>query len=252
MKISYNGQLIHVSESPCTDTGWLIGCGVFETIRTVSAQPYALDLHLQRALGSCNAMNVPMPSIVQIKESVAELLRSQPLSDGLLRISFDVNGHWAAVHLPYQPVTTPASLCIHPDALISQAAVIKSYPYDHRLSILNEAKLLGFDEALVCNTEGNICEGAVSNVIFWIDGQWVTPPTSDGVLPGIMRGLVIANNQVVVKSLPLARIGDVASAVLLSSLRIASDVASIQGRLLQPSEAFVDEIKAMALLHSVG
>ena len=252
MKISFNGQLVNIKDSPCTDTGWLIGAGIFETIRTVSGQPYALELHLQRALGSSRAMNVPMPSFVEIRESVGDLLDAQPLSDGMLRISFDARGDWAAVHLPYEPVTKAASVCIHPDALPSQGAAIKSYPYEHRLSILNEAKLLGFDEALVVNTEGNICEGAVSNVIACIDGKWITPPTSDGVLPGIMRDLVLANNGVVVQSLPLARIGDVTSAVLLSSLRIASDVASIQSRPLQPSRAFVDEIRAMARLHSVG
>ena len=152
----------------------------------------------------------------------------------------------------YQPVITSANVGIHPEALISHGATLKSYPYEHRLSILEEARLLGFDETIVCNTEGNICEGAVSNIIVRIDGQWVTPPLSDGVLPGIMRDLVNENCDVHIQSIPLARIDEITAAILLNSLRIAQEVHAIQGRPLQPSHAFVAEIKAMVRLHSVG
>ena len=130
--------------------------------------------------------------------------------------------------------------------------MIKSYPYAHRLAILEEAKLLGFDEALVCNTEGKICEGAVSNVLMKIDERWVTPPISDGILPGIMRELVIEHCAVAVESVPISKIDEVRAAILLSSLRISQPVASIEGRDLEASQAFSDEIRAMVILHSLG
>jgi len=177
---------------------------------------------------------------------------AEPLPDGLLRISFDKNGSWAAVHLPYEPLATAAKVRVHPQALISHGETIKSYPYGYRLGILEEAKLLGFDEAIIASTEGNICEGAVSNIIFLIDGNWITPPTSDGVLPGIMRGLVLDYCDVKIAPLHMSRINNVESAILLSSLRIAQAIESIDGRTLQPSQAFTEEIQAMAVLHSVG
>ena len=52
MKIIFNGDLIESEQAPCTQTGWLIGAGIFETIRTVSGQPYALGLHLRRGYKS--------------------------------------------------------------------------------------------------------------------------------------------------------------------------------------------------------
>jgi branched-chain amino acid aminotransferase len=252
MKIIFNGDLIESEQAPCTQTGWLIGAGIFETIRTVSGQPYALGLHLRRGYKSSDVLSIQTPALDVVMASIATLLSVEPHEDGLLRVSFDHSGQWAAVHVPYLPVTTSATVGIHPDATVSRGETLKRYPYEYRLAILEEARLLGFDETIVSNTQGNICEGAVSNIIMCIDGLWITPPTSDGVLPGIMRELVIAHCDVQVQSIPLSRIDAISSAILLSSLRIAQEVHAIAGRPLQPSHAFVAQIKAMVQLHSVG
>ena len=252
MKIVFNGDLVDIEAVPCTPTGWLIGAGIFETIRTVMGVPYAFKRHMVRAHKSSAIANVPLPHSALVELAVNALLVAEPAADGLLRISFDANGQWAAVHLPYHSLTTPARVRIHPDALISNGETIKTYPYEHRMAILEEAKILGFDEAIVTSTEGRVCEGAVSNLAFLIDGRWLTPPTTDGVLPGIMRDLVIENCGIEVASIPISRINDIASGFLLSSLRIAQPIASLNGRELSVSHAFNDEIHAMAVLHSVG
>ena len=251
MKVSLNASLIELENAPISSTGWLIGAGIFETLRTVDNLAYAYSRHMDRAVKSAAIANVTMPPLDLVASAVAQLLSAEPWPHGLLRISFDKNGQWAAVHLPYQPPTTAARVRIHPDYFISKGETIKSYPYENRLAIVDEAKLLGFDEAIVCSTEGKICEGAVSNIIFQIDGRWVTPPTSDGVLPGIMRGLVIDYCGVDVESVGLEKIEDISGAILLSSLRIAQSIQSIDGRELELSHAFCDEIHAMAVLHSV-
>ena len=67
-----------------------------------------------------------------------------------------------------------------------------------------------------------------------------------------MRALVIENCDVIVRSIGVSEIGDIESAFLLSSLRIAQPVASIDGRELSQSLEFRDEIEAMALRTSVG
>ena len=252
MKISYDGALVDIENAPCTSTGWLIGAGIFETIRTVNGLAYAFTRHMDRAQKSALIKRLEFPNTALIESAVNELLMAEPLPDGLLRISFDKNGSWAAVHLPYEPPTKAAKVRIHPQALVSHGETIKSYPYGDRLAILEEAKSLGFDEAIITSTEGNICEGAVSNIILLIDGNWITPPTSDGVLPGILRGLVLDYCDVKIAPLHISRINNVESAILLSSLRIAQTIESIDGRTLAPSQAFSEEIQAMAVLHSVG
>ena len=252
MKLSFNGALVDIADVPCNESGWLLGTGIFETIKTVNRSPYLLALHLQRAATSAKLLGINLPSIPSVELAVRELLIAEPNVNGHLRISFDVNGQWSAIHLPYQPLTAPAKIRIHSDPLMSPGARIKSYPYDQRLAILNEAKLLGFDEAIVYNTQGNISEGAVSNIMAQINGQWITPPISDGALPGIMRGLVIENCRVAIATIPISHIGDITSAFLLSSLRIAQPISSIEGRHLQVSQALKEEIHAKAVASSLG
>ena len=252
MKISFNGTLVSSQATPCTPTGWLEGSGVFETLRTVNGVAYAYSRHIQRAIRGAQFAQIKLPELKLVAQAVTEVIEAEPHPDGLLRISFDSNGQWAVVHLPYHPNNKPAKVRIHPDQCAINAQMIKSYPYGHRLAILAQARLLDFDEALVCNTEGKICEGAVSNLLMKIDDRWVTPPTSDGALPGIMRELVIEHCGVDVESVPVSRIDEVQEAILLSSLRISQPVTSIEGRELEASQSFSDKIRAMVILHSLG
>jgi branched-chain amino acid aminotransferase len=67
-----------------------------------------------------------------------------------------------------------------------------------------------------------------------------------------MRALVIENCDVMVRSIAVSEIESIESAFLLSSLRIAQSIASIDGRELSQSPEFRDEIQAMALRTSVG
>jgi branched-chain amino acid aminotransferase len=169
-----------------------------------------------------------------------------------LRLSFGKNGNWSAVHLAHEPVKHGAKLLTYDKAIVVQGQPIKSYPYTHRLEILEAIKSLGADEAIVCNDKGKICEGSVTNLLLRIDDKWVTPPISDGVLPGVMRALVIEYCGVSVRSIDRSEISRVQSAFLLSSLRIAQPVTAIDGREVEQSAEFLAEIEAMALRTSVG
>jgi hypothetical protein len=55
-----------------------------------------------------------------------------------------------------------------------------------------------------------------------------------------------------VRSIAVSEVADIESAFLLSSLRIAQPIATINGRELSQSHEFRDEIEAMALRTSVG
>jgi len=207
---------------------------------------------MRRAVNSSARENISLPSEEIVRESIATLLIAERHSTGLLRVSFDTSGNWAAVHLAYTEVVSAAKVGVHPVALVFEGVPVKSYPYNHRLEILEQARANGFDEALVTSSDGKICEGAVTNVLLKIAGTWFTPPLSDGVLAGVMRALVIEYCDVVVRSIAISEIADIESAFLLSSLRIAQPIASIDGRELSQSHEFRDEIEAMALRTSVG
>jgi para-aminobenzoate synthetase / 4-amino-4-deoxychorismate lyase len=49
------------------------------------------------------------------------------------------------------------------------------------------ARAHGCADALFCNVREEITECAIHNVIVSIDGIWLTPPLTSGVLPGVYR-----------------------------------------------------------------
>jgi branched-chain amino acid aminotransferase len=252
MKVIQNGVLVPIQESDCNDKGWLSGHGVFETIKTVGNKPWAMSRHMRRAVTSAQQLGFRIPSEDLVRNSVEQLFMNQQYPFGLLRLSFGRNGNWSAVHLPYEPATQGAKLLTYDTAIAVQGQPIKSYPYDYRLEILEAIKVVGADEAIVCNDKGKICEGSVTNLLLRLDDKWVTPPISDGVLPGVMRALVIEYCGVSVRSIDKSEIQQVQSAFLLSSLRIAQPVISIDGREVEQSSDFRSEIETIALRTSVG
>jgi para-aminobenzoate synthetase/4-amino-4-deoxychorismate lyase len=54
-----------------------------------------------------------------------------------------------------------------------------------------EAEAQGAFDMLFVNERGELTEGGRSNVFVKLDGRWSTPPLDAGLLPGVMRGVLI-------------------------------------------------------------
>jgi para-aminobenzoate synthetase/4-amino-4-deoxychorismate lyase len=57
-------------------------------------------------------------------------------------------------------------------------------PYDR---LYKKAREYGFDEVIFTNENGDITEGAISNIFIERTGKMLTPPVASGVLPGVLR-----------------------------------------------------------------
>ena len=250
MRVIYNGEVKGIDDVPSSSSGWLEGEGIFETIKSVGNKPFSLSRHIARAQSSALAFGITIPNFDQISQGVTDLFAAVPQGLGMLRISFDNQGNWLAVHMPYAEQEKSCEVRMHPDSVTGD--VHKRFPYTNRLEILEQARLAGFDDAIVVNGQGNICEGSVTNLIANIDGRWVTPPTNDVVLPGIIRQILIENELVAIESIPADRLAEITSAFFISSLRLSHAISSIDSRPLHLSHAFGEEIKALAHKYSVG
>jgi branched-chain amino acid aminotransferase len=250
MKVIYNGELRSIEDVPASSDGWLEGEGIFETIKSVGNKAFSLGRHISRAQKSAHELGLMLPTVELISQGVNSLLAAVPQGLGMLRISFDSQGNWLAVHLPYTEQSRSCDVRINPKAISGD--VHKRFPYKNRLEILEQARTAGFDDAIVVNANGNLCEGSVTNLIAHIDGRWVTPPTTDVVLPGIVREILIENDLLAIESIPVARLSEITSAFFISSLRLSHAISSIDSRPLHLSHAFGEEIKALAHKYSVG
>ncbi|CAI8018646.1 Probable branched-chain-amino-acid aminotransferase [Geodia barretti] len=63
--------------------------------------------------------------------------------------------------------------------------------YVNSILAKTEATLAGFDEAIILNHDGHVCEGSGENLFVVSDGRLITPSLEDNVLPGITRDTVI-------------------------------------------------------------
>ncbi|KVX50560.1 aminodeoxychorismate synthase component I [Burkholderia stagnalis] len=76
----------------------------------------------------------------------------------------------------------------HADDALLQHKTTRRADYDRAWQA---AEALGCFDMLFVNERGEVTEGGRSNLFVKLDGQWVTPPLSCGVLPGVMRGVLL-------------------------------------------------------------
>ncbi len=254
MKIWLDNRICESSEIAIDSDGWPVGSGVFETIRTENGQVYELARHMRRAGTAAKKFNLVLPDEELIRSAIDQLLTAEPHMLGRLRLLFS-DGRFVAVHQSYTEIVRPAKLKIADESDRVDSISFKTFPYDHRTSLLQQAQRDGFDEVIYVSENGFVTEGAVSNFIFYIDGQWVTTPLSAGVLPGVQRAIVIERCGVTVRSVTREDLAKVSSAVVISSLKIALPALSIDSRDLLIDtgvDLFVSQIRAQTQSHSVG
>ena len=249
------GRLLSYEEAELDSAGWPNGAGVFETIKTVDGQPWALSRHMRRALNSARRNDQPFPNEDLIRRVVAETIAANPYSIGRLRLLFGAEGSICATHQEYVEIQRAANLGIHNLVESVSVPVDKSFPYTRNLQLLDDAKRAGFDDFILVSPDGHITESAIANLIFQIEGQWITPPLSDGVLPGVMRALLVEKNGVIVRRIEATQLDEIQAGFLVSSLKIAQPIDRINERTLaisSESEQMRALFAATALATSVG
>jgi branched-chain amino acid aminotransferase len=249
------GKLLSYEEAGLDTEGWPGGAGIFETIKTVDGLPWALSRHMRRALNSARRNDQPFPTEDLIRSAVAETIAANPVSIGRLRLLFANDGNLCVTHQKYVEIDHPARLAIHHLADSHSGVVEKRYPYTHNLQLLAEAKRSGFDDFILINPDGVVAETAIANLVLRLDSEWITPPLSDGVLPGVMRALLIEKAGVIVRQIPAEILSEIEYGFVVSSLKIAQPIGQIDDRnlMISPeSEQMHSLIAATALATSVG
>ena len=202
------------------------GDGIFETMRVEGGHIAELTRHMRRATSSARSLNIAMPDEEELRIQLSRTIQEKNLELGRLRICFGADG-FVIDYSEYSDFDNPANLTFHSTSQISDKAMHKCWPYQDRFEILDTAIDYGFDDAIVFNKENHITESAIANIVVFIDGQWVTPPISAGVLPGIMRAIAVERLDVKVANIHISEIPQIEAAALLNSLKIAQPVAFI-------------------------
>ncbi len=194
------------------------GTGVFEGVRAywndAQHQLYVLHLreHFQRIHQSCRIMRISLPQTAdELAEITLEVLRrSGYRGDAYIRpIAFkrsevigvrlhDLEDSFTVFAIPFgtyldidRGVSCGVSSWRRTDDNAIPARSKLTGAYVNAALAKTEAVEAGFDEAIVLNADGSVSEGSAENLFIVRDGVLVTPPGTDNILEGIVRGSIL-------------------------------------------------------------
>jgi len=192
---------------PINDRGLNFADGIFETILILNGIPQLLDEHLNRWEKSASIleMNSP-PSKEWLISLVEDGINQAQLKNinGVIRINWtrgeseqrgidisqtSLHSFWLEID-SYQPNFDSISTIISKTERrnsFSRLSSCKTFSYNQGIQARIEAKNAGFNDALLLNSQGEICCATTANILVKRENNWLTPPSNSGCLPGIMR-----------------------------------------------------------------
>jgi len=207
MRCWVNGRLLESADEAAisiTDHGWTVGDGVFEAIKVVGGEAFALTRHLDRLTTSAAGLGLPAPDHDEVRRAVAAVVPDE-MELGRIRITWTAgpaplgSGRSggqptlavAAVPMAYRAdatsiVTVPWTRNEH-----GALAGLKTTSYGENVVALARAHEYDATEAILANTAGRLCEGTGSNIFYVVDGELRTPTLASGCLAGVTRALVL-------------------------------------------------------------
>jgi aminodeoxychorismate lyase len=266
MLVFLNGQFLPEAQAvvPVNDRGFLLGDGLFETMRVVGGKPFRFAQHLERMTRGADFLKIKPPfTAKELEKFAAQLIEQNKSSDAILRVTltrgpgergYIFNGDSKPTVVMTLHAAPPLENSIEWNLVTSSFHIPAADPlssFKTTSKILHvmaraEAVEKGADEALLINTNGEVAETTSGN-LFWIyDDKVCTVPTGRGVLPGITRAIVLEicqslglqTNKRVIK--PEALRNSDGIFVTQSALGIVP-VSSFDGELVAPSP-LVDQI----------
>ena len=243
MKVWLDGTLVD-EDAACVsarDHGFLVGDGVFETLRVYRGEPFALGEHLARLRQSAAAMRIELGA-VDLEAAAREVLRGNGLAEARMRITVTSGGGPAGLARGGPPTVLIAALPLMPwpptsTAILSRwrrdqhspLAGVKTISLADSVVALAEARDAGADEAIVLNLDGELCEATTANVFVVRDDVAATPPVGSGCLAGITREHVLTLGAVE-RTLSAADLRQADEVFLTSSTREVQPLVAIDGR----------------------
>lgn len=208
MRVWINGELLSDPKAPAvpvTDHGLTVGDAVFEAVKVVDGQPFALQRHLDRLEDSAAGLGLVGLDVDDVRRGVAAVLDGEPITLGRLRIT--VTGGNAplgsgrgsdpltviVVASPMDPAPETTAVITVPWPRNERGALagLKTTSYGENVVALARAQQAGASEAVFANLAGNLCEGTGTNVFYVVDGEVRTPTLASGCLAGVTRALLI-------------------------------------------------------------
>ena len=195
------------------------GVGVFEGIRCYAGEDgrsavFRLAEHIERLFDSAHILDLKIPFTPEhISQACLETVRVNNLKECYIRPLVFVGEGDRGLHARTNPirvaiaawawgaylgeeglkngirVKTSSFQRFHVNTLMTKAKAVGTYL--NAILAGQEVWSLGYDEALLLDTDGHVAEGPGENIFVVRKGKIRTPPLSTSLLPGITRDTVM-------------------------------------------------------------
>jgi len=258
------GRGVVPAETPilrADDLGALRGDGIFETMHLRAGRPWLLDEHLARMARSATRLELPLPPRAALAELVDQAAGAWDAGvEGGLRLVCTRGPESGgpvtvfATAFPISPATLQArrvgvavvtASLGYPVAARAAAPWLlggaKTVSYAVNMASLRWAATQGAEEVLWLSSEGYALEAPTATLV-WLAGKtlWTVPPEQTGILAGTTARWLLDHagslgydaGERLVRPADLA---GVAGAWLVSSVRGAAEVRSLDGGARKPA-----------------
>ena len=176
-------------------TGLANDVTLFETLRASRDHGCRhVEQHLERLHASCRYFGVPFDQGAAQSALNAACLALP--TDGVyrMRLAVDATGTMTITSGVLAPLQEPVMVVLADEPTASSDVFLRHKTsrrsrYD---AAWQAAEARGAFDALFFNERGELTEGGRSNIFVRMGDAWITPPLRCGVLPGVMRGVLLA------------------------------------------------------------
>jgi branched-chain amino acid aminotransferase len=208
------GQVLDLAKAtiPLNDRGYLLGDGVFETLRTVNGHVFRLDQHAERMRRSLKAIGLDDPVEEEFRAAVRALEREgHRLYGGELYLRVNIStgpmGDFADGErgvivtglcrkfkpYPMQHYSRGVHLITSRQRKFSQSplSTVKSLSFLPHVAARREAMAATVHDAILLNEHGRVAEATTSNVFARKGDTVYAPGEAEGAVPGVTRAVVL-------------------------------------------------------------
>lgn len=207
----WNGVQMPLSEVKVSvlDRSFLFGDAIYEVLRIYRGRPFLVDQHFNRLRESLRHVRIET-DLERLRARMQALLSATNVQNGVVYMQITRGEGPRTHHFPYKPTrpneliyvtelredpyavyrTSGAKVITVPDIRWKRCD-IKSVNLLANCLAAQQAVDSGCQEAIFYNEREIITEGAHTSVFGVVDGQILTAPLDDNILPGITRSLVV-------------------------------------------------------------
>jgi para-aminobenzoate synthetase/4-amino-4-deoxychorismate lyase len=166
---------------------------LFETMHATREQGCRyVERHLARLRGSALYFGFAWNED-RLRAAIHDACAALADSDHALRLNLSFDGEFSLHASPLAPWPQPVTVLLAPQPTCAADLFLR-----HKTSLRERydaawraAQAEGAFDMLFHNDRGELTEGGRSNVFLRLDGAWLTPALDAGVLPGVMRGVLL-------------------------------------------------------------